>query len=290
MDTVTLAALRSWDLRPGVIAALLLAAAVYTRGWQHLHADGRVLARSAAGKRRLAAYWSGILVLLLALVSPIDVLSGQLFAIHMVQHLLLVMLAPPLLLLGNPFPTMLWGLPDGLRRGIGLLFRPDSSFRRALAGATRPGRVWFAFVAVFLGWHDPNAYNLALRSEWVHDLEHISFTLTAMLFWWKVIPAGPRLHPAVKPGLQIAYLAAAIPVNMLSGIAIAFSQTPIYSYYNAVPRLWGLSVMEDQMLGGTIMWIPGSMMFLAAAFIIATRFLQQEERRVAGQIALEVTR
>jgi cytochrome c oxidase assembly factor CtaG len=202
-------------------------------------------------------------------------MGSQLFLMHMIQHLLLVMIGPPLLLIANPLPFFMWGLPPRLRRGVGHLLNRESGFRRGLHALTAPGLVWMAFVAVFLGWHDPNAYNAALRSDFVHDLEHLTFFATAMLFWWHVVGAGPRLR-SLSRGLRLAYVLAAVPVNMAAGVTIAFASQPIYTYYTTVPRLWGMTVMQDQMVGGVIMWIPGSMMFLLAALILISRLVQVE--------------
>jgi cytochrome c oxidase assembly factor CtaG len=130
-----------------------------------------------------------------------------------------------------------------------------------------------------LGWHDPNAYNAALRYDWVHDLEHLTFFGTALLFWWHVTQMAPRIHGRFSRGARIAYLFVTVPVNMLTGVAIAFSSEPIYTYYTAVPRLWGTTVMQDQMLGGIIMWIPGSMMYIIAALILIAGLVRAEERK-----------
>jgi len=215
----------------------------------------------------------------IALLSPIDVLGGQLLTMHMVQHLLLVMIIPPLILLANPLPFLLWGSPHKVRTGISHLLSPKAKFRYYLRKATGPGVVWLMFVIVYWGWHDPNAYNLALQSALVHDLEHLTFFLVSMLFWWHVIGAGPRIHRPLSPAGRFAYVLTAIPPNMLAGLAIVFATGPIYSYYEAMPRIWGLSVMEDQQIGGVIMWIPGSMMYIIAALILASRWLQKEERK-----------
>jgi cytochrome c oxidase assembly factor CtaG len=208
-------------------------------------------------------------------MSPIDVLGGQLFFMHMVQHLLLVMIVPPLLLLANPLPFFLWGLPAWARHKAGGLLSRRSAFRRGLYALTAPGLVWMAFIAFFLGWHDPSAYNAALRSDVIHDLEHLTFFGTAMLFWWLIIGAGPHLRSHSR-GVRLALLLATVPVNMAAGVVIAFSNQPIYTYYTTVPRLWGMTVMLDQMIGGVIMWIPGSMMFILAALIIVSRMIQTE--------------
>lgn len=285
MDPVTRAVLLSWEWRVEVVLPLALLGVLYVLGWRRL----RQRTRSAhAGYRlangwRLAAYLGGLLVVLLALVSPIDVLGGQLFFMHMIQHLFLVMLAPPLLMLANPLPFILWGLPERWRRKAGgwlsTALHRESAFRRTLRSATSPGLVWLLYVIFLLGWHDPNLYNAALRVDWIHDVEHLTFFLPAMLYWWHVVGAGPRIHRQFSRAGRIAYNIAAIPPTMFTGIAIAFAEQPIYSYYLSVPRPWNLDVLSDQRISGVIMWIPGSMMYMIAVLVLAARWLGGEENK-----------
>ena len=191
----------------------------------------------------------------------------------------LVMIAPPLLLIGDPMPIMLWGLPTGLRLEVGRWLRPDSGFRRVVQALTKPGLVWLYFVAVLVGWHDPRAYNLTLVSELAHDLEHLTFFGTAMLFWWHVIGAAPHIHRRLSRGVRIGYTLSVVPPNALTGISIAFASEPIYAYYTTVPRLGEMTALEDQMLGGVIMWIPGSMMYIIAALILLAQIVRAEEQK-----------
>ncbi|MFC2037200.1 cytochrome c oxidase assembly protein, partial [Chloroflexota bacterium] len=170
MDPTLSVLLLSWAWRPEIMLTLGLAAVVHLVGrWQ--------LSRRGSGRLvnpwRSVAYLGGLAVLGIALMSPIDVLSGQFFYMHMIQHLLLVMIAPPLLLLADPMPIMMWGLPSNLRLEVGRWLRPDAAFRRVVRALTTPGLVWLYVVAVLVGWHDPNAYNLTLESDLVHDLEHL---------------------------------------------------------------------------------------------------------------------
>lgn len=279
MDPITSALLRSWEWRAEVLIPLLLLAVLYTAGWSRLRRKGGRLANGW----RLAAYVAGVALIGLALLSPIETLSGQLFLMHMIQHLLLVMVAPPLLMLANPMPILLWGLPLSLRRRAGtllsrLLHRKAGS-RQLLRRVTSPGLVWMLFVVFLIGWHDPTAYNAALRHDRIHDLEHLSFFGTAMLYWWHVVGAGPRIHKRLSRTAQVIYVIAAIPPNMLTGLAIAFAGQVIYSYYLGVPRLWGLSALDDQTLGGVIMWVPGSMMYILAVLILTARWLGGEENK-----------
>lgn len=263
----------SWDLRLEVLIPLLTLGALQFWGWRALRRRG--LRRFANGWR-LAAYLSGLLVLAVAVMSPIDVLGGQLFMMHMVQHLLLVMVAPPLLLLANPFPTFLWVLPREQRKQVGAWFAPQGWAARLLRHAAHPAVAWFLYLSIFLGWHDANLYNLALRVDWVHDLEHLTFFGSALLFWWHVIGAGPHVHRRMSPVLRAVYALSMVPPNMFTGVAIAFAQNPIYTYYATLPRLYGISVMDDQVWGGQIMWIPGSMMYIVAAVILIGRLLGDE--------------
>jgi cytochrome c oxidase assembly factor CtaG len=113
----------------------------------------------------------------------------------------------------------------------------------------------------------------------IHDLEHLTFFAVSMLFWWHVTAAAPRIHKRLPPFARFVYVLAAIPPNMLAGVAIAFARGPIYPYYEAMPRLWGLSVMEDQQIAGVIMWVPGSMMYMIAALVLVGRYLQEEEKK-----------
>ena len=281
MDPVTRAILLSWEWRPAVLLPLLILGVLYTLGWRRLRQKSSH--RRLANGWRLAAYLTGLLLILLALVSPIDVLGGQLFFMHMIQHLLLVMLAPPLLMLANPLPFLLWGLPGRSRRRVGgvlsTALHRKSSLRRGLRLATGPGIVWLLYVISLLIWHDPNLYNAALRNELVHDVEHLTFFLPAILFWWHVVGAGPRIHKQFGRAARVAFLVAAIPPMMFTGIAIAFANQPIYSYYLTVPRPWGLDVLSDQRIAGIIMWIPGSMMHMIGILVLAARWLQGEERK-----------
>ncbi len=296
MDPVLKAILSSWDWRVDVIIILAVSGSLYMMGWGRLrkrtaslpqlsHRQNRRSPNRLVVSWRLAAYLSGLFFIALALLSPIDVLGGQLFYFHMIQHLLLIMIAPPLLMVANPMPFLLWGLPTRWRRrlgsGLGRLLHRKSTFRRRLRAATTPGIVWMVWAVALIGWHDPNAYNAALSMEWVHDLEHLSFFLTGMLFWWHVTGAGPRIHKHISPIGRIAFLLSAIPLNMMIGVALAFAGEPIYTYYTAVPRIGSLSVIDDQRVGGFIMWVPGSMMYIIAVLILASQLLQGEESKPA---------
>jgi putative membrane protein len=191
MDPVTRAVLLSWDWRIEVIIPLLTLGLLYTRGWWRLRQRtaasrqrrGRPQRQHMTAGWKLASYWAGLAFIALALLSPIDVLSSQLFFVHMIQHLMLIMFAPPLLLITNPMPVLLWGLPDRLRyfvgNGLSHLLHRESRFRTGLRAATVPGAVWLLWLVSIVAWHDPFLYDAALRYQWLHDVEHLSFLVAA---------------------------------------------------------------------------------------------------------------
>jgi len=293
MDPVLKAILLSWDWKIEVIIVLALAGTFYSRGWWQLRkrSQGSVKrVRYARRSRwrlaalwRLVVYWGGLFVIALALLSPVNALGQQLFFMHMVQHLLLIMVAPPLLLAANPLPFLLWGLPTRWRKAVGGLMsralHRNSAFRRGLRNVTQPGIVWMIWLITLIGWHDPSLYNAALRYDWVHNMEHITFFIASMLMWWHLTGAGPRIHKQFGLLGRIGLLISLIPPNMMTGLVLAFAEKGFYSYYETVPRLWGFDVLMDQQLGGLIMWIPGSMMYIIAALILIGRLLSQEDRK-----------
>ena len=280
MSPLTKALLLSWDLRLEILVPLVVLGALHFVGWLRLRARSR--GRFANGWR-LGSYTAGLLVLALALLSPLEVISAQLFSIHMVQHLLLVMIAPPLLLLANPLPTFLWAFPSGLRIAFASTLRQGRILPRMCRKTTGPGIAWLLYLLFFFGWHDGNAYSLALRSEALHSLEHISFLGAALLFWWHVTGVGPRIHAKLALWMRAGYVLAMIPPNMLLGVALSFAKSPVYPYYETVPRLYGLSVMDDQIWGGLIMWIPGSMMYVMAALVLLARLFMGAEQETQAR-------
>jgi len=188
--------------------------------------------------------------------------------------------------MANPSPPFLGALPDRERRVTAGACRrllrwltADSPASRVARKISGPGTAWVLYVLTFFAWHDGNAYSLALRLESVHRLEHLTFIGAAFLFWWHVTGAAPRIHPKPAQWMRVGYVLAMIPPNMLLGVALSFAETPIYPFYETVPRLFGLSVMDDQVWGGLIMWIPGSMMYVIAALVLLARLLTNAERQ-----------
>lgn len=275
--------LSPWEFRPEVLLPVLVMGTLYVAGWLRVRRKlaSRGKGHKLASRWRLAAYLGGLASLLLALLSPIDVLGGQLLIMHMVQHKILVMAAAPLLWLGDPFPIVLWALPSSLRHAVGSLFTRDTWFRRGLTAATQPAICWLVFVFVYIGWHDPSLYDLALRVPWVHNLEHVTFFLAAMLFWWPVVNSAPHLHKPLPYWVRIIYLIAFVPPNAITGVSIATATDVIYPHYATVPHIWGFTALEDQAWGGAIMWIWSSeMMIQAAVIMLGVSFYQEKQRKL----------
>jgi len=263
--------------RPEVLIVLLAAGALYSLGWWRLRRRGQV---DLATVGRMAAYWGGLATLALALVGPIDALQSELFAVHMTQHMLIMMVAPILLLLGAPFPIALWGLPRRPRLAVGRSLRRDSRFRRLLEPATAPWLMFAAFTFTVWLWHMPAAYDAVQTTRWVHDAEHLSFFLTALAYWWCVMAALPRLHGALGYGLRFALILVGFVQHKVLSIMIAMASAPIYAHYAGGSERWGLTALEDQMWGGVIMWIPGGLLYVLIAVILIARYMEHEERRV----------
>ncbi|MGH7363324.1 MAG: cytochrome c oxidase assembly protein [Candidatus Methylomirabilales bacterium] len=274
MDPTLRAFLTAWNWRPDVLFVLTALGTAYAIGWLRLRKRGA----RAARPWRLVVYLAGLTTVGLALLSPIDTLGSLLFLMHMVQHELLIMVAAPLLLLANPLPASLWGLPRRPRRAMRSLLGRGAAVRRVLRAATWMPVAWGVFVSNLWAWHLPAAYEAALGNELLHDLEHLTFFGTALLFWWPIINPAPRLHGQIPYGLRIVYIVAAAFQNAALGFAIAVTERVLYPSYTAAPRLWGLSPLYDQAFGGGIM-SEGGMMFLIPLLVLVARWLNAEERK-----------
>ena len=265
-----------WHWRPDVLLVLFSCAVVYVRGWFRLRRRNVQSVQSW----QLALYFLGLAAIAAALLSPIDALASVSLSMHMVQHLLLLMIGPLLVLLGNPFAHCLWGVPGKLRHGIGRLFVRRSVFRSVIWGLTLMAVTWPLYVLNLWAWHSPALYQLALREPRVHDAEHILFFLTALLFWWPIVNPSPRLHGEISYGYRIIYLIAATLQNTLLGMAISIPERVLYPFYATVPQLRALAPIDDQALGGGIMWVSGHM-YLIPLLILIAQFLKREEATVS---------
>jgi cytochrome c oxidase assembly factor CtaG len=267
--------LDAWTWDPTVLLGLLLAASLYAVGWRRLrHRSHRTLSRWQP-----VAFGSGLLVVLLALLSPIGTYDQELFALHMTQHMLLIMAAAPLLLLGQPLVPLLWGLPDQERRGLGRLLRPRTPLHAILGLLGRPVVAETLFLLALGIWHVPRLYDAAEGRTWLHDFEHLCFFLTAILFWWPVVQpaAGQR---SLGRMAAIVYLLPAMMEGTAIGALLTLSSQPLYATYRVAPRLAGLaglSPLDDQQLAGLIMWVPGGLIYAGCALCLLLQVLHDEQ-------------
>jgi putative membrane protein len=254
---------------------LLLAAFLYLRGWIHLRST------NAISVARAAAFIGGLLCIWIAAQSPLATLDEQLLTVHMVQHLLLMTAAPPLLLLGSPVLPLLHGLPKLAMRGaMGPLLRfpPMQHIGHVLAN---PVFCWIAAAAVLIGWHVPSAFALGLASESWHHVEHASFLAAGLIFWWPVIPSWPSVAQPRWSTVLYLFLAT-LPCDALSAF-LAFCDRIVYPVYQAAPRRFALSPLQDQQCAGALMWVAVTFTYLVPAVIITMRLLS-DSRSSARQL------
>ncbi len=283
MQEILKAVFGAWTWRPEVLLPVVALGGAYIAGWRSLRRKGHQrLARSW----RLALYLAGLAALVLALLSPIHHLASLLLTAHMVQHLLLTMVAAPFLLLGNPFPACLWGLPRMVRRTVGRLLSRDTTLRKVLWALTLMPVAWLCYVGNLWTWHTPAVYDAALRHHLLHDVEHVAFFGTALLFWWPIIEPAPRLHARLPLGFAILYLVMAVGQNTLLGASIALAERGLYPYYDSPPRLFDLSPVGDQAFAGSLMWTSGHMYLLPILLLVAKR-LGEEERAMRQRQAAQ---
>jgi len=244
---------RAWPSDPLVVLGLVTAAVAYGLG------SGRLRRADRWSLRRAAAFWAGTAALGVALLSPLDAIGHTLFSVHMAQHLVLMVVAAPLLVVGRPLKTWLAALPAGPRRTAA---RARAAIAFVPCALRRP-LVAFGVVTVAMwSWHAPTLYGAALVNDSVHALEHGSFVGASMLAWSVALRRGRRdVSNAFGRAL---FLAAYALQGALLGALLVFASTPLYSAHRGGPPLWGLTALQDQQLAGALMWIPPGAVYLGA--------------------------
>jgi putative membrane protein len=248
-----------WSIHPSVLAGVFALAAVY---WYVLGPYRRRRDAPALSPWRVVSFAGALLVLLVSLNGPIHDLSDTyLFWVHMGQHLLLTMVFPPLFIAGLPG----W-LVDLLTA------RPP--VRQTAHVITHPVFAGALFAAILLVWHTSDAYDLMMRNHDVHILTHLMFMASAVLLWWPVLSPSARL-PRLSPGMGMLYLfLVQLPMQLLGAI-ITFADAPLYTWYLQAPRTWGLSALDDQKLGGLLMWVPGNLWIWGAMSLLFFQWARQ---------------
>ena len=255
-----------WTFEPWEIGSLVFSAVLYGSGLC------RVWLRAGIGRgvriAQVAAFFLGLLAIVAALVSPLDALSDSLFSAHMVEHELLMIVAAPLLVLGRPLAAWVWAIPERWRQSIGGFFhRPG--WRRPWLVFTGPLCAWVLHALALWLWHVPALFEAALENEGVHALQHLCFIGTALLFWWSVLGRASRRDRGVA---LLSVFTTMVHTGAL-GALLTLSTVTWYSSYVETAQAWGLTALQDQQLGGIIMWIPAGMVYIVCGLVLSYRWL-----------------
>jgi putative membrane protein len=281
----------SWTPPLATIASLLFVAVIYARGFARLHRQ----MPERFPIWRLAMFIGGIGALFIAVASPLEELDDVLLQIHMTQHLLLMIVAPPMLLAGAPAIAIVRGMPPRIAKiVVGPILR-SGTVRRLFEWLTQPIVCWIAFAVATWGWHLPATFQLALRSDGWHVVEHACFFTTALMFWYPVLQPWPSVARWPRWAV-IPYLLLADGQNTILSALFMFSDRLIYPFYASAPRVAGFTPLGDQIVAGAIMWVPGSIFYLVPAVLIMFQMLAPQNlsrrsarevdahRRIAGEI------
>ncbi|MCV0403220.1 MAG: cytochrome c oxidase assembly protein [Chloroflexi bacterium] len=264
--------LAEWTFDPFAIAGLIGAAVAYR--W----AVRRVNVAHPGNPHPAYRSWlfgGGLVAIGVALLSPIEAYEGTLFSVHMVQHMLLELVAAPLLLAGAPITLTLRVASPRVRRRLLTVLQS-----RIVHLISFPVVAWVLFAAVNWGWHFSVLYDQALENTALHYFQHATFLGAALLFWWPVIGADPSPWRLPHP-VRLLYLFLAMPQNSFLGVALLSASSVLYPHYLTNGRTWGMSPLDDQALGGVIMWVVGDLAFLAGMMLVVVMWMRHEDRRTA---------
>jgi cytochrome c oxidase assembly factor CtaG len=273
MNAAALDIFKDWTLPPWLTLFTVLTGVVYLRGWIAIR---RTRPRQFTFSR-LASFLSGLAVLWVAIGSPMDGFADALLSAHMLEHLLLMSVVPPLLLCGLPVVPLLRGLPAWFTRSVTAPVMRFIPLRHLGEWLVKPVVAWFAMNLSFLGWHIPRAYDFALEQEFWHDVEHLCFLGTSLLFWYCVLRPWPARQERRTWGVLL-FLLSADAVNTVLSAFLAFYGRPVYRFYVDQPNSFHVSPLEDQVLGAVIMWVLGSLAFLIPAMLLTVRLLTPSTR------------
>ncbi|HKF48696.1 MAG TPA: cytochrome c oxidase assembly protein [Terracidiphilus sp.] len=260
--------LAAWSVPVVPLISLCILLVLYLAGW----AAARRTRPLELPVWRAACFVAGIAALWTAVASPIDALDDYLLAAHMIQHFILMSIAPPLIVLGAPTVPMLRGLPRiAVRVLLGPLFR-RRWFHKTLRFISHPVTAWLSMNVAYLAWHVPAAFELTFRSERIHDFEHLCFFVTSLAFWWVVLKPWPA-RPRWPRWTVIPFLLSADIVNTILSATLAFSGKVLYPTYAQAERISRLTPLQDQVAAGAEMWVLNSIVMLLPAVIITLSLL-----------------
>ena len=264
-----------WTLTPDLLIPTALVAAIYVAGMVRRHA-----ATDAGRAWRHVAFLSGLAAVFLSLASPIDGLSDHLFWMHQIQHMLLRMIGPMLVMLAAPQATLIAGLPATARRGMLPPIVTNGAIRGLFAILTDPVVVTVLFIAALFVWQYPPFHNAAILNEGIHYTMHVTMLVAGLFFWWRVF--DPRPDPAgLTYGKRLMMLWVVTLSNIGLGAYTTLKSALLYPAYDVDGRLFGIAPLTDERIGGFIIWVPSSMMCLLAILVVIHRWGRTEAKQAA---------
>jgi putative membrane protein len=265
----------AWSYEPVTIVFLVLTAALYLSGLRQM--------KTKPSGWQIASFVTGIAVLALTLLSPLHQLGTQLFSAHMAQHELLMLIAAPLIVLGRPEIPILWAVPKKIRRPIvhGPAMKMLVQSWRIL---TIPIAAWLIHGITIWIWHVPTLYQATLESEWIHATQHFFFLITALLFWWTLLAGRANM----QHGVAVAYVFTTAVHTSVLGALLTCSTRLWYPIYEGRTEPWGLSALQDQQLGGLIMWVPAGVVYVALGLWLFAAWLRESDKRLAYTYSSEL--
>jgi putative membrane protein len=266
--------LYTWSFDPLIVSGLILSAWIYIQGVFNLWRSNKT--GRGIKIREAAAFAGGWISLFVALVSPLHPWGEVLFSAHMTQHEILMLVAAPLFVLSRPLVATIWAMPKNWRAGT-KNFIKSKPVEKTWDFLTNAFVAWLVHAAALWIWHVPFLFQATLRSDFVHTLQHVSFFLSALLFWWAIM-ASPR--GLMSYGAGVLYLFTTSIHSGLLGAFLTFTTTLWYPAYEKSTVSWGLTPVEDQQLGGLIMWAPAGVIYIVAALLMFAGWLRESEKRV----------
>ena len=260
--------MHEWSFPIPLMVLMALVVSFYARGWLHL----RMVFPRLITLTHLSAFAGGIISTFIAVASPLAVMDHELLSVHMVQHLLLMAVASPLILLASPVPALLHGLPKRFVQGCLGPFLRSPLLRHLATFISHPAFCWFAATLTVVGWHLPSLFALGLRSAWWHEIQHASFLLAGLLFWWPVIQPWPSASGSHGWSTPLYLFLATLPCDALSAF-LTFCGRVIYPSYRSVSHSMHPSALQDQEWAGVLMWVSVTFIYMLPALVLTVRLL-----------------
>jgi cytochrome c oxidase assembly factor CtaG len=231
---------------------------------------------------RLAAFVAGIVFVWIAIGSPLNAFDDALLTVHMVQHLLLMSIAPPLILLSAPQLPLLHGLPQSFACSVASPILRSSPVKRVGHRIANPAFCWLAAALALIGWHVPAVFQLALRWNWLHEIEHACFLGAGLLFWWPVIQPWPSAARWPRWSIPLYLFCATLPCDALSAFLV-FCDRVVYSFYLSAPRVFAISPLADQQCAAALMWVSVTIILVVPAVVITMQILAPHQARTPAR-------